>query len=82
MDHVAGSLHILLAEKEGRVWFKKICLKCYQFERTIWWCMLVMESILEYVLESVLLEKNLKKLGSPIIFVRSTSWRWAWRKFR
>ena len=29
----AGPLHILLAEKEGRIWFNIICLKLYQFER-------------------------------------------------
>ena len=40
MDHVAGPLHILLAEKEGRTWLYKICLKIYQFERTTWWCCL------------------------------------------
>ena len=33
MYHVAGPSHILLAEKEGRVWFSIICLKLYQFER-------------------------------------------------
>ena len=26
MDHVAGPLHILLAKKEGRIWFSVICL--------------------------------------------------------
>ena len=38
MDHVAEPLHILLEEKEGRIWFNTICLKLYQFERTTWWC--------------------------------------------
>ena len=32
-DHFAGPLHILLAEKEGRIWFNIICFKLYQFER-------------------------------------------------
>jgi hypothetical protein len=31
MDHVAGPLHILLAEKEGRNWFILIRLKLYQY---------------------------------------------------
>jgi hypothetical protein len=33
MYHVVGPLHILLAEKEGKIWFNIICLKLYQFER-------------------------------------------------
>jgi hypothetical protein len=48
MDHVVGPLHILLAEKEVRIWFNTISLKLYQFERITWWCL----SILEYVMES------------------------------
>jgi hypothetical protein len=32
MDHVGRPLHMLLAEKEGRIWFNKTCLKLYQFE--------------------------------------------------
>ena len=36
MDHVAGPLHILLAEKEERIWFDIICLKLYQFEGNTW----------------------------------------------
>ena len=56
MDHLAGPLHILLAEKEGRIWFKVICLKLYQFERITWWCLFIMESILEYALQSFLEE--------------------------
>ena len=54
MDHVAGPLHILLAEKVGRIWFNLICLKFYQFKKITWWCLCVLESILEYVLESTL----------------------------
>jgi hypothetical protein len=45
MDHVAGPLHILLAEKEGRIWFNIICLKLYQFEKITRWCLFVLESI-------------------------------------
>ena len=89
MDHVAGPLHILLAGKEGRIWFNMICLKLYQFERTTWWCLFVLEFILESilkfileialisVLKFVLLGKMFKKSWSPKICIRSTSWRWA-----
>ena len=66
MDHVAGPLHILLAEKEGRIWFNIICLKLYQFERTTWWCLSVLESILRIYfgiyLEISLAEKYIKKI--------------------
>ena len=31
MDHVVGPLHILLAKKEGRIWFDIKCFKLYQF---------------------------------------------------
>ena len=58
MDHVVGPLHILLVEKEGRMWFNIICLKLYQFERTTWWCLYV----LEYALQSILLDKYIKKI--------------------
>ena len=89
MDHVARPLHILLVEKKGRIWFNIICLKFYQFERTTWWCLFVLKSILdsimEYSLPSVvtyfMLGKILKKSCSPGICVKPTSWRWAWRKF-
>ena len=36
MDHVAGPLHTLLVEKEGRILINIICLKIYQFKRIIW----------------------------------------------
>ena len=70
MDHVAGSLHILLAGKEGRIWFSIIWFEFYQFERIIWWCLSVLESILkcvlEFALQSVLkffmLEKTIKQV--------------------
>ena len=80
MDHVAGPLHILLAKKSGGDWVNIICLKSYQFETTIWWCLYVLESILEYVLESSLkfvLLKIFKKSWSLEICVRPTSWRQA-----
>jgi len=73
LDHVAGPLHTLLVEKEGRNWFNITCLKLYQFKRNIWWSLSVLESIVEFVLESSLksvlkffmLEKILKNLGLP-----------------
>ena len=64
MDHVAGPLHILLAEKEARIWFNIVCLKLYQFKRTTWWCLYVLEYItkfaLQYILEFVLLKDKIK----------------------
>ena len=54
MDHVAGPLHILLAGKEGRIWFNIKYLKLYQFKRITWWCLFVLESILESVLKSAM----------------------------
>jgi hypothetical protein len=63
MDHVAGPLHIFcLAEKEGRIWFSIICFQLYQFERSTWWCLSVLESILQSVPKFVLLEKIFKKV--------------------
>ena len=66
MDHVAGPLHILLAEKEGRIWFNIICLKLYQFKRITWWCFYVLEFSMEFalpsILNNVLLEKNSKNV--------------------
>ena len=76
MDHVAGPLHILLAEKEGRIWFNIICLKLYQFERTIWWCLSVLESILDYVMKFVMLKILKKKPWSPEICVRPAENFW------
>ena len=71
MDHVVGPLHILLAEKEERIWFNIICLKIYQCERTTWWCLYVMESFLDcimesapkYVLKVIMLKKYQKNNG-------------------
>ena len=76
MDHVAGPLHILLAKKEGRIWFNIICLKLYQYERTTWWCLYVMKFVLESTMEYAIL-KNITKIWSPEICVRPTYWRWA-----
>ena len=50
---------------EERIWFNVICLKLYQFERTTWWCLSVMEFALQFVLKSVLLKKNIEKHGLP-----------------
>ena len=64
MDHVAGPLHTLLAEKEGRIWFNVICLKLYQFTRITWWCLSIIEyvlkSTLQLILKYVMLEKYIK----------------------
>ena len=77
MGHVAGPLHILLAGKEGRIWFNIIRLKLYQFERTTWWCLSILEFVLEYalkfVLKYVMFKKYLKKSWSLEICVMPTS---------
>ena len=71
MDHVAGPLHALLVEKEGRIWFHIICLKLYQFKRFIWWCLsvleFVLESILQYIMKPIMLENFKKNHGHPEI---------------
>ena len=43
--------HVFVGGKRGENLVNIICLKLYQFENTTWWCLLV----LEYVLESILL---------------------------
>ena len=64
-----GPLHILLAEKEGSIWFNMMCFKIHQFGGTTWWCLSVMEyvigSTLKHVLKSLLLKKYLKNHGLP-----------------
>jgi hypothetical protein len=46
-------------KKEGRIWFNTIYLiELYQFERNTWWCM----SVLESILESIMLKKILKRV--------------------
>ena len=70
MDEVAAPLHILLAEKEGRIGFNTICFKLYQFEGITWWWLFV----LEYAVQYVMVEKNIEKghglpdftLGPPL----------------
>jgi hypothetical protein len=69
MDHVAGPLHILSAEQEGRISFDRICLKLYPFERIIWWCLSNLECLgiyfgifLTICLEICLAGKNIKKI--------------------
>ena len=54
MDHVPGPLHILLAEKEGRIWFIMIFLNHYQFEKITWWCLCVLDFVLESIMEYVM----------------------------
>ena len=54
MDHVARPLHVLLAKKEERIWFNNTCFKLYQFERTTWWCLYVLEFVTESILEFIL----------------------------
>ena len=74
MDHVAGPLHVLLPGKEGRIWFRIICLKRYQFKRMTWWCLSVLGSGLQSALKYVMLGKILAKshglrefaLGPPL----------------
>ena len=65
MDHVAWPLHILLAEKEGRIWFNVICLKLYQFKRITWWCLFVLEFVLEFAPQYVMLGKIFEKIMVP-----------------
>jgi hypothetical protein len=62
MDHVARPLQILLVEKEGMIWFNIICLKLYQFEKITWWCLFVMGFVMEYAVQLVMSEKNIKKV--------------------
>ena len=60
MDHVTSSwkkdilLHILLVEKEGRVWFTIICLKLIQFEVFTWWCLYALQYVMEFALQYVM----------------------------
>jgi hypothetical protein len=41
------------AEKK-RIWFNTICLKLYQFERITWWCMYVLEFVMDFTLQFVM----------------------------
>ena len=67
MDHVVGPLHILLAEKEGSIWVNIICLQIYQSERTTWWCLSILEYVLEFIMESILKFVMLKKYIQTIM---------------
>ena len=69
IDHNAGPLHILLVEKEGTIWFKRICLKLYQFKKITWWCLYVLEYVMEFALQSIMLKRNHKNSWSPGICV-------------
>jgi hypothetical protein len=62
MDHVAGPSHIMLAEKERRIWFIIIYLKLYQFERITWWCLFVLAPVMGFAMKFVMLEKILKRV--------------------
>ena len=61
-----GPLHNLLVEKEGKILFHIKCLKLYQFKRVTWWCLSVMEFVMEFALQSifkfVMLEKYFEKV--------------------
>jgi hypothetical protein len=48
MDHFVGQLHILLVEKEERIRFNIVCLI---FKIISWWCLSVLESIMECTME-------------------------------
>ena len=65
MDHVAGPLHILLAEKEGRIWFNITCLELYQFERISWRCLSVLEFVMKFDLQFVCWKNTKKNHGLP-----------------
>ena len=71
MDHVPGPLHIFIGGKEGRISFNITCLKHDQFKKITSWCLSVLESVIEIVLEFTLQnilkfvpreEKNIKKV--------------------
>ena len=79
MNHVAGPLHILLVEKEGRSWFNITCLQVYQFKIITWWRLSILESVLEFVLEFAMqyvlkyvpLEKRKRKSHGLLEFASS-----------
>ena len=48
-------------KKEGRILFNILCLRVYQFKRITWWRLSVLESVLKYALQYVMLEIILKK---------------------
>ena len=76
-----GTIAYFVGGKKGRMWFDIICLKLYQFERTTWWYLSVLESNLKYVLLKNE-NKQQQQQWSPEICVRPTSWKYTWRRFR
>jgi hypothetical protein len=76
-----ATIAYFVGRKEGRIWFNKICLKLYQFDIINWWCLSVLkstlESLLDFSLQSVLksnlLENILKKNHGLPKFVSSPS---------
>jgi len=66
MDHVAGPLHILLSEKEGRIRFNIIRLKLYHFKRITWWYLFLLEvASLDFKKKKVMVSRNLRP-GPPL----------------
>ena len=63
-----GTIAYFVGRKRGRLWFNRICLKLYKFERTTWWCLsiveCILESSLEYVVNFALLKKVKKRMVS------------------
>ena len=43
-----GTIAYFVGKKEGMIWFDKICLKLNQLKRITWWCLSVLEAIMEY----------------------------------
>ena len=74
MDHVAGALHILLAKKEGRIWFDMKCLKLYQFKRITWWCLSLLESVMDSCLAICLEICHAGKFIKQIVDSRNLRW--------
>jgi hypothetical protein len=58
-------------KKEGRIWFNIVCFKFCQFERIIWWCLFVMESILGCVLKFALQYVRLEKISKKVMVSRN-----------
>jgi hypothetical protein len=71
MDHIAGPLHILLAEKEKRIRFNIICLKLYQFKKITWWCLSILESVLAFALQSILKSIMMGKIFKKFMVSRN-----------
>ena len=57
--------HCIFCRRKKKIWFNIICLNLYQFERITRWCLFVLKSIMEYVMEhalKIVLLKNTKKI--------------------